>query len=138
MLLVGGGTTFFVIFVCRSKFAKEVGKRVVDHCRARRRRILQNALRELQYHARMYKEHKATHMNYLFKGRTLIGLLKQNNKVSVKSARNLRDSERIQSKKYWNILEKHGELPIDTITGRRWKEFDDFLDRADVTEDACA
>jgi len=86
----------------------------------------------------MYKEQKVIHAGYLLKRKTLVGLLKKNNETSVKAARNSRDSERMQCKTHWDTLEAHGELPIDPATGRRWKNFDEFIDCVTVTEKVYA
>ena len=139
LFIIIGGTTFFVIFaICRSRFAKEVGKRIVDHRRAKRRQIIQRALQELPRHARMFKEHKSKCLDLQSKSKRLVGLLWQNNDVSLKAARNLRDSERIECKRLWNILEEHGELPIDPDTKERWRDFDNFLERVNELEEVCA
>lgn len=129
--LAGGGATFFV---SKSKFAKGVARVVRDHLKERERKVIEHALCNLWHHARMVKLRESERTGLLLKKEQRTPLLKMNYEVSLRAARAKVESERIQTRNSWNILEKHGALPIDPLTRQPWANFDDFLHRVDKAE----
>ena len=127
MALSGNNDTTFFASVF-SKFTKEVGRMVMRRVRAWRQRTLQNASRELSFHARRAKNAKSRLEKILLKRREKRSEIQERfYQSSLNAARNQVYAERIQCMKYWRILEGHDALPINSLNGKRWDDFDEFL-----------